>query len=114
LFNSDEELGSVDSAELVKELSAEARAVVVFEYTHNEAEIKIGSRGYQLYNLTIKGEGGHSAYPELLANPIFALNDVLAELHRLNNEETGMTVVPTVVSTVAIGTMSSPTWSKFL
>ena len=47
-------------------LSAEAQMVIVFEFTTDESEVKIGSRGNRPFRITVTGSGGHAAYPEQL------------------------------------------------
>ena len=71
--------------------------VIVFEFTTDESEVKIGSRGNRPFRITVTGSGGHAAYPEQLSNPIEALLDVLSDLRELNHPEVGKVVVPTVL-----------------
>ena len=96
-FNSDEELASPDSRALSRNLATDAQLVVVFEFTTDESEVKIGSRGNHALAITVRGHGGHAAYPEQLSNPIDGLSEVMSHLRELNQPEIGQVVVPTVI-----------------
>jgi glutamate carboxypeptidase len=96
-FESDEELGMFDSRHITTQLAVGAQLIIVFEFTTDETEVKIGSRGQQPYVITIHGKGGHAAYPEQLSNPIDVLCQIVARMNQLNEPEKGRVVVPTVV-----------------
>lgn len=80
LVNSDEELGSPVSRDLIRQLSSEAGAVLVFEFTDPSAALKVGRRGIRQYRLHLRGKGAHAAYPEKANNPVVALGQLLTEI----------------------------------
>lgn len=95
-FNSDEEIASVDSRTVERELAVGAQLVIVFEFTNDESHVKVGSRGSSAYRVTIRGRGGHAAYPEGLSSPLDAIADVIVKARSLHKPEIGQNVVPTI------------------
>jgi glutamate carboxypeptidase len=97
-FNSDEEIASVDSRKIECELAVDAQLIVVFEFTNDESVVKVGSRGNRAYKVTVRGRGGHAAYPEGLSSPLDAIADVIVKARSLHKPESGQIVVPTMAS----------------
>jgi glutamate carboxypeptidase len=97
LFNSDEEIASQTSSELLCDAAKGAQLVIVVEFTDPSGLIKVGLRGHRRYNVTVKGKGGHAAYPEVNKNPVDAIADIIVQLRAVHRPESGSVVVPTVI-----------------
>ena len=98
VFNSDEEIGSFSSGDLLREVADGARIGLVFESTIHEGLLKIGARGVRCYQITATGKGGHVAYPEHNVNPVETIADLIVEARKWHDPPSGIVVVPTMLS----------------
>lgn len=97
-INSDEELGSPTSRELIREVAQGGKIALAFESTLHEGLLKIGARGVRRFMVTVTGKGGHAAYAEHNVNPVDALADIIVDARKLYNPANGVVVTPTVVT----------------
>jgi glutamate carboxypeptidase len=93
----DEETGSFASRELIMELSAAAKAVLVLEASL-DGKVKTGRKGTAMYKVTVHGLAAHAGLePEKGVNATVEIAHVILQLAALENNEHGTTVVPTLL-----------------
>ena len=93
----DEETGSFASRELIMELSAAAKAVLVLEASL-DGKVKTGRKGTAMYKITVHGLASHAGLePEKGVNATVEIAHVILQLAALENKEHGTTVVPTLL-----------------
>ncbi len=93
----DEETGSFASRELIKELSATAKAVLVLE-SSLDGKVKTGRKGTAMYKVAVHGLASHAGLePEKGVNATVEIAHVILQLAALENKEHGTTVVPTLL-----------------
>jgi glutamate carboxypeptidase len=93
----DEETGSFASRELIKELSATAKAVLVLE-SSLDGKVKTGRKGTAMYQIAVHGLASHAGLePEKGVNATVEIAHVILQLAALENREHGTTVVPTLL-----------------
>lgn len=93
----DEETGSFASRELIMELSAAAKAVLVLEASL-DGKVKTGRKGTAMYKITVHGLASHAGLePEKGINATVEIAHVILQLAALENKEHGTTVVPTLL-----------------
>lgn len=93
----DEETGSFASRELIMELSAAAKAVLVLEASL-DGKVKTGRKGTAMYKVTVHGLAAHAGLePEKGVNATVEIAHVILQLAALENKEHGTTVVPTLL-----------------
>lgn len=93
----DEETGSFASRELIMELSAAAKAVLVLEASL-DGKVKTGRKGTAMYKVTVQGLAAHAGLePEKGVNATVEIAHVILQLAGLENKEHGTTVVPTLL-----------------
>ena len=93
----DEETGSFASRELIMELSAAAKAVLVLEASL-DGKVKTGRKGTAMYKITVQGLAAHAGLePEKGVNATVEIAHVILQLAALENKEHGTTVVPTLL-----------------
>jgi glutamate carboxypeptidase len=93
----DEETGSFASRELIMELSAAAKAVLVLEASL-DGKVKTGRKGTAMYKVTVRGLAAHAGLePEKGVNATVEIAHVILQLAALENNEHGTTVVPTLL-----------------
>lgn len=94
LFNSDEETGSTDSVEIIENEFKNAKAGFVFEPGRvKEAAIITGRKGICPISLKITGKPAHSGVaPWEGVNAIVAAAKIIADLDKLNDFDSGITV----------------------
>ncbi len=93
----DEETGSFASRELIMELSAAAKAVLVLEASL-DGKVKTGRKGTAMYKVTVQGLAAHAGLePEKGVNATVEIAHVILQLAALENKEHGTTVVPTLL-----------------
>ena len=93
----DEETGSFASRELIMELSAAAKAVLVLEASL-DGKVKTGRKGTAMYKVTVHGLASHAGLePEKGVNATVEIAHVILQLAALENNEHGTTVVPTLL-----------------
>ena len=93
----DEETGSFASRELIMELSAAAKAVLVLEASL-DGKVKTGRKGTAMYKINVHGLAAHAGLePEKGVNATVEIAHVILQLAALENREHGTTVVPTLL-----------------
>jgi glutamate carboxypeptidase len=98
LATTDEETGSFASRELISELSAVAKYVLVMESGLGTG-VKIARKGTAMYQVQIHGKAAHAGLePEKGANAVIEAANLILKISQLNNFATGDTVTPTMVS----------------
>lgn len=93
----DEETGSHASRDLIKEISAQAKAVLVLEASL-DGKVKTGRKGTAMYQVHVHGLASHAGLePEKGINATTEIAQIVLDLAALENAEHGTTVVPTVL-----------------
>jgi glutamate carboxypeptidase len=93
----DEETGSHASKALIKELSSQAKAVLVLEASLN-GKVKTGRKGTAMYQISVRGLASHAGLePEKGVNTTTEIAHAILKLAALENPEHGTTVVPTLL-----------------
>ncbi|MBU3716396.1 MAG: M20 family metallopeptidase [Candidatus Nanopelagicaceae bacterium] len=93
----DEETGSATSRALIERLSKSAKAVLVFEAAI-DGKVKIGRKGTSMYTITLHGRAAHAGLePEKGINTTIEMARIVEALVKLENQELGTSVVPTVL-----------------
>jgi glutamate carboxypeptidase len=93
----DEEIGSGSSKQLIEELAAGAKAVLVLEASV-DGKVKTGRKGTSMYQITVHGRAAHAGLePEKGINATIEIANLVLELASFENAEHGTTVVPTVL-----------------
>ena len=93
----DEETGSHSSKALIKELSSQAKAVLVLEASMN-GKVKTGRKGTAMYQISVRGLASHAGLePEKGVNTTTEIAHAILKLGALENPEHGTTVVPTLL-----------------
>lgn len=91
IFNSDEEIGSPSSRELIKKEAARSRLAYVLEAGGLSNEIVTGRKGNFSVDLTIRGKAGHAAFagPEK-ASAIHELAHKILKIEAMNQPGKGI------------------------
>ena len=98
LINPDEEIGSIGSAELIRESARENDLVFVLEPTTSDGVIKLARKGSGEYRLAIHGRSAHQGVePELGVNAVVEAAHQIMRLLELQDLEAGSTVGPNVL-----------------
>ena len=98
IATSDEETGSHASKALIKEVSAQAKAVLVLEASL-DGKVKTGRKGTAMYQIKVRGLASHAGLePEKGVNSTTEIAHAILKLSALENPEHGTTVVPTLLS----------------
>jgi len=93
LCNSDEEIGSPSSKELIRELSTRHDAVLVFEPGRKVHTVVSARKGCGRYTIEVQGRSAHAGVePHLGRNAIVELASQVQKLHALNGTIPGVTV----------------------
>jgi|UniRef100_UPI0040498C1A glutamate carboxypeptidase len=93
----DEETGSATSKEFIKQISAQAKAVLVLEASLN-GMVKTGRKGTAMYQIKIHGKASHAGLePEKGINSTVEIAHAIIAVAALENKEHGTTVVPTML-----------------
>ncbi len=94
LINSDEEIGSPESAPIIEELAKSSRRVFVLEPAlGHEGKLKTARKGVGRYTVTVQGRSAHAGLePEKGISAILELSHVIQQLFALNDFEKGVTV----------------------
>lgn len=91
--NSDEEIGSPSSKDLIKELSRQHDAVLVFEPGRKEHTVVSARKGCGRYKVEVWGRSAHAGVePHLGRNAILELASQVQKLHALNGTIPGVTL----------------------
>jgi glutamate carboxypeptidase len=93
----DEETGSATSREFIKQISAQAKAVLVLEASL-DGMVKTGRKGTAMYQIKIHGRASHAGLePEKGINSTVEIAHAIIAVAGLENKEHGTTVVPTML-----------------
>jgi glutamate carboxypeptidase len=93
LCNSDEEVGSPSSRDLVKTLAAQHDAVLVFEPGRKEQTVVSSRKGCGHYKVEVRGRSAHAGVePHLGRNAILELAHQVQKLQALNGTIPGVTL----------------------
>jgi glutamate carboxypeptidase len=92
--NSDEEVGSVESAGWIRRLARRVRRVFVLEPSFGpEGRLKTARKGVWRYRVTVRGRAAHAGLePEKGASAVLELAHVIRELYALADPARGLTV----------------------
>ena len=98
LVNSDEEIGSLSSRELIEETAAGAAAALVLEPSAAGA-LKTGRKGVSIYEVEVEGRAAHAGLePEKGANAVIELAHQILAMERIARPAAGTTVTPTLIA----------------
>lgn len=99
LQNSDEEIGSVSSKELIEKLAAKSKLALVFEAGRENGDLVLQRKGTVRFEVKFKGVAAHAGVePQKGANAIVEMAQCILELNKLNNYEIGTTINAGLVS----------------
>ena len=92
LFNGDEEIGSVESAALIRSEALRSAAALVLEPATAEGDLKTGRKGFLFFRVTISGKEAHSgnAHAEGI-NAIEEMANEILYVQRLTDYDRGIT-----------------------
>lgn len=112
--NSDEEIGSPHSRELVMEEARKSDFCFVMEGSGFDGEIVTGRKGRRVFKLSVTGKAAHAGkYFSPKASAILELSRMVVELEKLNNVETGTSLnVGVIEGGVGPNTVSAHAWAK--
>ena len=97
IATTDEETGSATSKDFIKEISANAKAVLVLEASL-AGKLKTGRKGTAMYQVKIYGKAAHAGLePENGINATVEMAHAIIAVSKLDNAEHGTTVVPTTL-----------------
>ncbi len=97
LATTDEETGSFSSVDLIKELSAKSKAVLVFE-SALDTGVKVARKGTAMYQVKVVGKAAHAGLePEKGINSIVEAANLVLKIASLNNPDKNTSVVPTII-----------------
>jgi glutamate carboxypeptidase len=98
IATTDEETGSHASRNLIKELSQDAKAVLVLEASL-DGKVKTGRKGTSMYKVKVHGRAAHAGLePENGINSTVEISHLILQLASLEDSEYGTTVVPTMLN----------------
>jgi glutamate carboxypeptidase len=98
IATTDEETGSLTSKDLIKDVSAKAKSVLVVEASL-DGKVKTGRKGTAMYQIKISGKASHAGLePEKGVNATVEMAHAVIAVSNLTNAEFGTTVVPTTLS----------------
>lgn len=94
LVNSDEEVGSRESKELIRQLAKEVdRALILEPSLGPSGKLKTARKGVGRFTVTVEGRAAHAGLdPEAGASAILELSFLIQKLFALNDPERGITV----------------------
>jgi glutamate carboxypeptidase len=110
LVNSDEEIGSGESARWVRLLARRVRRVFVLEPSLGpEGRLKTGRKGVGQFIVTVRGRAAHAGLePERGASAVLELSHVIQRLYALADPARGITVNVGVISGGLRGNVVAP------
>ena len=98
LINSDEEIGSITSRNLIEDTAIGAAAALVLEPSAGGA-LKTGRKGVSIYELEVEGRAAHAGLePEKGANAVIEIAHQVLAMQPLARPAAGTTVTPTLVA----------------
>jgi glutamate carboxypeptidase len=94
LINSDEEVGSKESANIITRLSKVVKRAFILEPPLGlEGKLKIARKGIGRFTITVKGKAAHAGLdPQKGVNAIVELSYQVQQLYAMNDFERGITV----------------------
>ena len=99
LMTTDEEVGSVHSEPIIKELAQQAGLVLVMEPATPEEAIKTSRKGVATFTIEVEGRPSHAGNaPEKGINAIVELAHQIITLNQMNDLKNGTSVSVTMVS----------------
>jgi glutamate carboxypeptidase len=99
VLNSDEELGSQTSRDLIEDLARPASAALVLEPSAEGGALKTARKGTSMYEVHVEGLAAHAGLePEKGVNALTELAHQVLAVDTLGRPEVGTTVTPTVAS----------------
>jgi len=99
LVNSDEEIGSASSLELIEHHATAAGAVLVCEPSADGGAVKNGRKGVSHYELRVTGHAAHAGLePELGVNAAIELAHQILAVAKIARPDLGTSVTPTITS----------------
>jgi glutamate carboxypeptidase len=110
LVNSDEEIGSGDSARHIRRLAHRVQRVYVLEPSLGpEGRLKTGRKGVGQFIVTVRGRAAHAGLePELGASAVLELANVIQRLYALADPARGVTINVGVVAGGLRGNVVAP------
>ncbi len=97
LMTSDEEVGSIYSEPVIKEVAAKAGLVLVMEPATKEEALKTWRKGVGNYTVTVEGRPSHAGNaPEQGINAVIELAQQALKINQLNDLKNGTSVSVTV------------------
>jgi glutamate carboxypeptidase len=98
LMTADEEVGSIYSEPIIKDLAAQSGLVLVMELATKEGALKTWRKGIATYTMTIEGRPAHAGNaPEQGINSIIEFAQQAMEINKLNDLKNGTSVSVTMV-----------------
>ncbi|MFN2526057.1 MAG: M20 family metallopeptidase [Actinomycetota bacterium] len=98
LLNSDEEIGSPTSRQLIEDAARSARFVLVLEPSFNGA-LKVARKGGARFSIQIAGKASHAGLdPERGVNALVELAHQIVAIQRIARPEEGTTITPTLAT----------------
>lgn len=98
LINSDEEVGSASSRQLIEERAAACGAVLVCEPSADGGALKIARKGVGTFVVTVGGKAAHAGLePEKGINSLVAAAELIGSIATFGDATTGTTVTPTTI-----------------
>jgi len=98
LINSDEEIGSITSRQLIEDTAVGAAAALVLEPSAGGA-LKTGRKGVSIYEIEVEGRAAHAGLePEKGANAVIELAHQVLAMEALARPVEGTTVTPTLIA----------------
>ena len=97
LFSADEEVGSLDSRELIEERAQACGAVLVLEPSADGGVLKTGRKGCGTFEVVVTGRAAHAGLePENGVNALVEVARQVLAIDGIGRPEVGTTVTPTV------------------
>ena len=97
-INSDEEIGSTASRELIEQAALRCGRVLVFEASADGGALKTARKGTGTFEVIIHGRASHAGLePEKGINSVTALTDIIQQVVSFADSSKGTTVTPTMV-----------------
>jgi glutamate carboxypeptidase len=98
IVNSDEEIGSITSREMIEKEARATRATMIFEPAFHGA-VKTARKGVGIYTVEVEGRAAHAgSEPEKGVNAIDELARATLTIHALNDPAAGTTINVDVVA----------------
>lgn len=97
IATTDEEIGSFSSRNLIRDISSQAKAVLVLEASL-DGKVKTGRKGTSMYKISIHGVAAHAGLePEKGVNATTEIAEIVLALSALEDAQSKTSVVPTLL-----------------